>query len=938
MDYRPSLLNLKLFFQRYQISLFFGLLSLLSSYLLFPLGASYVLSRGLTEQGYEHVIVQLGYPGLWGIDIPVVSLQQDLGGETLSISITNAEIRYRLSELLHGHVDRVFLPDISIQLLNTLLPGDDHADSLAKSAEQNPRWRLATAGDVLERMPILPFEELILERVTIFREAATGPLRKVTVSGTMTYRDGELGGHLTFQGQDTASYGLTLAGNSSSSWSAILVSQRLQTVPIVSWQSQAHPNGRHIQVDGQIDINVREMAPFIALLVPIGPELEKVTGGITINWSGTTATDAALTSLWHDPHTRLNGQAHAHITLPALKGIAKEIVLSYQGTFAGNAMQAEWVLEPGVPLMATIDEEQALIHETVRKILPQGDQTLRVEHSEPIQGTLYWAESPARMTVDGPVHVTYGRAHSPFFVELETRHAEWSVSELISAEGTYHVASVLPKAVAHAIAAHGASADIRGALTVTRGQVQGHIFPSSLLTVKRINRESIFLPSLTLQFADLVAWQCDLSTVHCSAAPAAFTIRVPGLRVMGHPVRVGKGLLAFELIEKASGSWHAQGKLALLKVSPDLAPWEVPPTDWRIRFLANQSGIKADLHIDAPFHKGLVNVELDQSLESGAGRLHGGIGPIEFDRAEHRFSRLVKGLSPPVEIIQGRLASSVDVTWSGGMGKSSRTFALVSGTGTIIADKLTGKYGEFGVQNVSTTMTLHPNGSGAISIKEPASVTIEAVRTGITMANISSRIHGTWVLGEPRPVIELKDFRCEAFGGTVTSPGLVADLSKTTHHLMLTAQDLNLAEILSVERNTDLYGTGLLRGTLPVSFTPGGLSIQEGTLSAISPGGVIRYGSALESVKTISEPNMDIHLVTQALSNFHYTLLQVGVDYTENGTLFLTARVGGINPELEKVPPLNFNITVQEHIPTLLRSLRLVEGHEMAMQQQRTRR
>ncbi|MDH5670110.1 MAG: hypothetical protein OEY86_19085, partial [Nitrospira sp.] len=207
MDYRPSLLNLKLFLQRYQISLFFSLVAVLSSYLLLPLGASYLLSRGLTGQGYERVIVQLGYPGLWGIDIPVISLQQDLGGETLSVSITNAEIRYRVPELLRGHVDRIFLPDVSIQLLSAPIPEDDaeHADEEERS---RPRWSLTTTGDLLQQMPILPFEELILDRVTIFREEATGPLRKVTVSGTMTYREGELGGHLSFQGQDTASYGL----------------------------------------------------------------------------------------------------------------------------------------------------------------------------------------------------------------------------------------------------------------------------------------------------------------------------------------------------------------------------------------------------------------------------------------------------------------------------------------------------------------------------------------------------------------------------------------------------------------------------------------------------------------------------------------------------------------------------------------------------------
>lgn len=924
MDYRPSLLNLKLFLQRYQISLFFSLVAVLSSYLLLPLGASYLLSRGLTGQGYERVIVQLGYPGLWGIDIPVISLQQDLGGETLSVSITNAEIRYRVPDLLRGHVDRIFLPDVSIQLLNAPIPGDyaEHADDEERS---RPLWRLTTTGDLLQRMPILPFEELILDRVTIFREEATGPLRKVTVSGTMTYREGELGGHLSFQGQDTASYGLTLAGNASSSWSAILVSQRLQAVPIVSWRSKAHPNGLHIQVDGQMDVNIREVAPFIALLVPIGPDLEKVTGRITLNWSGTAATDAVLTSLWHDSRTRLNGQAHAHLTLPALKGIAKEITLSYQGAFSGNAMQAEWTLDPGVPLLATVDSQPSFLHEAVRSILPHGEQALRVENSKPVHGTLYWAESPARMTIEGPMHVAYGTRKGPIFVELDTHRVEWSGNELSAAEGTYHIASVLPKAIANTIAAHSTSTELRGTLVARRDHVQGQILPSSSVTAKRMDWNSTFFPSITLELADTLSLQCDLSAAHCTMGPSTFAVRLPWLRMMGQEALVGKSVLSLKLLETTSDSWHTQGNLTLRRVVPDLAPLEVSPMDWTIRFLANQSGVQADLHIDAPFHKDVLVAELDQPLGSGKGRLHGKIGPIVFDHNEHRLSRLLKGLSPPVEIVQGQLSSSVDVTWSGGMHPSSPAFELVSGTATIVADKLTGQYGEFAVKNVSTTVTLQPDGPGTVSTQEPASISVEAIHTGVTVENIASMVEGRWILGAHLPVVELKDFRCEAFRGTITSPGLVADFSKPTHRMILTMHNMDLAEILRVEHNRDLEGTGFLHGTLPVSFAPGGLSIQEGTLSAISPGGVIRYGSARESVKVPSETDTDLHSMTQALSNFHYTQLQVGVDYAENGTLFLSAQLEGKNPALKKSPPINFNLTVQEHIPTLLKSLRLAE-------------
>ncbi|MFO0701805.1 MAG: YdbH domain-containing protein [Nitrospira sp.] len=51
----------------------------------------------------------------------------------------------------------------------------------------------------------------------------------------------------------------------------------------------------------------------------------------------------------------------------------------------------------------------------------------------------------------------------------------------------------------------------------------------------------------------------------------------------------------------------------------------------------------------------------------------------------------------------------------------------------------------------------------------------------------------------------------------------------------------------------------------------------------------------------------------------------MGVRYGETGMLDLSARLEGRNPDLAQTPPIHFNLTVQEHIPTLLKSLRLIE-------------
>jgi hypothetical protein len=160
----------------------------------------------------------------------------------------------------------------------------------------------------------------------------------------------------------------------------------------------------------------------------------------------------------------------------------------------------------------------------------------------------------------------------------------------------------------------------------------------------------------------------------------------------------------------------------------------------------------------------------------------------------------------------------------------------------------------------------------------------------------------------------------------------VIDFAKPPFQTTFSLNNLDLAKVLSVEQQQGLQGSGILSGTLPVTITPSGVSVKDGIVEAQPPGGVIRYGITPESSKMISETDSNLHLVSQALNNFHYALLRVGVDYAESGTLLLSARLEGRNPDLNKSPPIHFNLTVQEHIPTLLKSLRLVEDIENAIQ------
>ena len=913
--------------QRYQVAVLFGLVVIIGCYLLLPLGVSYLLAEGLRNRGYSNVILQLGYPGWKQLHIPVISFQEELSEERLIVSLMNAEIRYDLSQLLQGRVSRIVLREAAVQVLNAPSIGSLKGENsrIDKTDHEQSPWSWLTAGDLLRSVPILPFDELQLDHLTIFREQATGPLRRVTITGSLTHSGAELGGHLSFRGLDTASYGLVIVGNSASTWSAILASQRPQAAPIVAWQSQAHPSGSQIQINGRLQVNVQELAPFIALLVPIGPELERVTGHVAIDWAGQADTDTTLNALKQDAQTHVEGSIRVTATLPGLKGVAKDIAIAYEGTFGGNASQLEWSLSPGVLLTATVNTQPHIIPEMIRLILPRGDQPIRMENTKPVQGTLYWREAPIRMIVQGPLLVTYGQRLGSLVAQFQSTRAEGVGDELVLAEGTYDLEGVLPKSITEIFSAKEAMGCVRGTVKMSRTQIEGVLLPRSSVTMTQIGRGTTNIPGLTLQLSEPMTVECHLTALHCDGGPLIATVHAPDFKISGRNVHTSQGLLRVEHMKTRGSEWEAEGTVSVNGVRLGSSSWAMSPTTWAVTFAADQTKINAKLRIDLPTRLEIMTGRIEQPLQGKSGRFHGTIGPLTFNGAEGRLSKIIMGLPPSTDIVEGTFSVTADASWSGGLGHSMRGMRVTSTDAKVVGEKLSGYYSDYVVKGLSTTMALHIDESDSVSMIQPASIFVTSMRSGLEISNLAALYQVRWPFANTLPVIDVKDFQCDVFGGRVTNPGLVVDLNKPPFSTTFFLHKLDLAKVLSVEQQRGLHGTGTLNGTVPVTFTSNGAIVKDGRIEAQPPGGVLRYISSTEPSQDVSESGHPLQFVEQALNNFHYTLLRVGLKYEETGMLDLSARLEGKNPDLKNAPPIHFNLTVQEHIPTLLKSLRLVD-------------
>ncbi|MFZ1803600.1 MAG: YdbH domain-containing protein, partial [Nitrospira sp.] len=322
---------------------------------------------------------------------------------------------------------------------------------------------------------------------------------------------------------------------------------------------------------------------------------------------------------------------------------------------------------------------------------------------------------------------------------------------------------------------------------------------------------------------------------------------------------------------------------------------------------------------------GFATATIEQPLQTAQGVMHGVIGPLTFNGTDQRLSKMIMGLPPSSDLTDGKLTATVDASWSSSSRDRINTMNTVSATAKIVAEKLSGHYTDYIVRGLSTTMVLHTQGLESIVMTQAASIAVAAVKSGVEVTNLVASYQAQWKLADTLPLVEVRDFECELFGGTISNPGPVVNLATPPVTTTFSLRNLDLAKILNVEQHKGLQGTGTLNGTLPVTITSGGVIVQDGVIEAQPPGGIIRYASTPDSSKILSDSDRQLQLVAQALNNFQYSLLRVGVKYGETGMLDLNARLEGRNPDLRNTPPIHFNLTVQEHIPTLLKSLRLVE-------------
>ena len=140
----------------------------------------------------------------------------------------------------------------------------------------------------------------------------------------------------------------------------------------------------------------------------------------------------------------------------------------------------------------------------------------------------------------------------------------------------------------------------------------------------------------------------------------------------------------------------------------------------------------------------------------------------------------------------------------------------------------------------------------------------------------------------------------------------------TENRIVAQAVNWDLAKLVEQFKLPDIKLVGIVAGDFPVVFRTGSAMIDNATLEASKEGGVIQYsGSAGDAAAQADENSQRLF---EALKDFRYEVLKVGLNGDLAGRIMMTLNVYGKNPDVLAGTPFQLNIGIDSELVQLLQN------------------
>ena len=412
-----------------------------------------------------------------------------------------------------------------------------------------------------------------------------------------------------------------------------------------------------------------------------------------------------------------------------------------------------------------------------------------------------------------------------------------------------------------------------------------------------------------------------------STADATWTVEHVRQQVPNQPPQETSPSVSLEQVQGTIANWQVNGSAGDLTTSQFNAALDttaervhmpfVQPVAWRHQAEVDGQPLAASPNLqltgqltNAPG----MSVRHQALLDSEQLSLEWQLGDI-FWLAGNPLIASVEGWPELLQFERGRTSASGSVI------VPFAEDSLMQVEGSVLMSDVAGIYDTFMFNGLSAELDVEVAGDVIQAALNEAR--LQRLEAGIPMgpAQLSASYQGL-VAAPLEGQLSIEDNQLNLLNGIVSLRPDVYQLSDDTLTFYVDLSRLDIARLLAEYPATEIHGSGLVSGVLPVQWTPDGFFVDEGILASHPPGGQIQYRS--ERVRQMAESNMFMDIVMQALDDFHYSELSGTVGYSEDGKLSLGLVLEGQNPALEQGRPIRLEVGIEEDLPALLTSLQLV--------------
>ena len=894
------------------------------AYGLLPTIGRILITQGLTNRGFTNVEINIDRPGTHVLTIPSLAFHTPAESGSNSIIINNAEITYSLNSLLNRVVDAINIEHIRIEWNSSLLERPAApSPSLPAQQTDSPFPFMAFGSEGM--LPVLPFQHFRVKTLDISNPLAPPALKQISLNTSIdTLQKGYEGSvHMEGEGLLLNLLTFSLTQDGTVAFSGIHTSAPED--PVLDLKTSLKRSASSLKLQGKTTLKLHPVIHTLAALYPLAPEYQSVTGTFSGTWTGTVHEQPAQTGSSIGP---IQGDFTLDAHMPRWPPFAQDIQLLTHGTFSVEDPAITVVLQPSSAGNVNLSLNSLIPPALTPFISHKGLRSFVWNIQEPVHAIVPIKSNLADIQIPtGKIHIAMHNASEQLDLSLSPKDLHWQQSREIVGQGAVSISTHLKPAATPSLNLETLSLEARISLALSANHIGVTLNPTSFLRLSKVKNETMYIPAIESRFPKGLSWIYHTGPQTWELQAAASTLALPFFSLQGKQWKLGDILTKDLMMTATPEKWVMNAETIITQMRLPIASFKVPPFNWQTRYSVNPKSVTVQFNghtLEHPLHVG-GQVRLNLLTGEGSGTMT--IKPIQFAPQTLVLSQLIQPWpNPDMEVTHGTISASAEMTFGINSSEADKSLHLKRLHGIVDFKEMGGFFKPTIMQGLTTRVEILGEDE---TLRIPSTpLHIRNIQSAVGLIETSLLFSTGTFHQSSVPTLSITNMSTHLLGGKVSLKNAVIDPSATTHEVTLQVRGLDLGEVLRLEQQEAVKGTGTLDGTLPLFISGKEITVQQGSIQGRPPGGTLQFEVSEETASSWAKSQPDLDLIVKSLQNYQYSKLAVDVDYEKNGILKLVTQLEGKNPDFRKGVPIHFNLNIEENIPALMKSLSLVKDLE----------